>query len=94
MREFWHAICRKFRAKGDIAMKNEKFQLEELTCPSCIKKIEGVLNRQNGIAESKVLFQSSKVKVVYDELTISSDQIIKIIYKLGYLVLVKEGELR
>lgn len=44
-----------------------KFQLEPLTCPSCIKKIEGKVGKMDGVEEVKVLFNSSKVKVDYDE---------------------------
>ena len=46
-------------------MKTIKFQLEELTCPSCINKIESVLRKQKGVQHAKVLFNSSKVKVAY-----------------------------
>ena len=48
-------------------MKTIKIQLETLTCPSCINKIEGVLNKQNGVDDAKVMFNSSKVKVTYNE---------------------------
>lgn len=34
-------------------MKTVNFQLETLTCPSCIKKIEGALNRLPGVEETK-----------------------------------------
>ena len=44
-------------------METIRFQLETLTCPSCIAKIEGALNKQSGVEEAKVLFNSSKVKV-------------------------------
>ncbi len=70
-------------------MKTVKFQLETLTCPSCIKKIEGVLNRKNGVENSKVLFHSSKVKVMYDEKKTSADELADTIQKLGYPVLSK-----
>lgn len=70
-------------------MKTVKFQLETLTCPSCIKKIEGVLNRKNGVENSKVLFHSSKVKVMYDETKTSANELADAIQKLGYPVLSK-----
>ncbi|RWR06245.1 heavy-metal-associated domain-containing protein [Siminovitchia fortis] len=71
-------------------MKTVKFQMDALTCPSCIKKIEGALNRQKGVQEAKVLFHSSKVKVVYDEAVVSADKLQGIITKLGYPVLSKK----
>ena len=71
-------------------MTNIKFQLEELTCPSCIKKIEGVLSKQNGVSESKVLFHSSKVKVTYDEQATTPDVLRQIIEQIGYPVIRSE----
>lgn len=67
-------------------MKTIKLQLEELTCPSCITKIEGVLSKEQGVEEAKVLFNSSKVKVTYKEGEISPDRIADTVEKLGYPV--------
>ena len=68
-------------------MRTVKYQVEELTCPSCIKKIEGALSKQEGVKEAKVLFNSNKVKVIFDEGIVSSDQLRNIVQKLGYPVL-------
>ncbi|CAM4098530.1 heavy-metal-associated domain-containing protein [Lederbergia lenta] len=68
-------------------MTTVRFQLETLSCPTCIKKIEGALNRQQGVKAAKVLFHSSKVKTNIDESIISVEQLEKIITKLGYSVL-------
>ncbi|MCQ6273478.1 heavy-metal-associated domain-containing protein [Bacillus sp. V3B] len=64
------------------------FQLEPLTCPSCIKKIETTLNKTEGVDSVKVLFNSSKVKIEFDETKIESYQLEETIKKLGYPVLV------
>lgn len=63
-----------------------KFQLEPLTCPSCIKKIEGKVGKINGVEEVKVLFNSSKVKAVYDEDKVALEDLKAVIEKLGYPV--------
>lgn len=68
-------------------MKSIKFQLEVLTCPSCINKIEGVLGKETGVHLAKVLFNSSKVKVDYDREKTSPDKLASIIEKLGYPVI-------
>lgn len=68
-------------------METIRFQLETLTCPSCIAKIEGALNKQNGVKEAKVLFNSSKVKVKYNNEEISSEELKKLIEKVGFPVL-------
>lgn len=71
----------------DKNMKTKRLQLETLNCPTCVTKIEGALNKQQGVKEAKVLFNSSKVKVVYNEDEVSSDSIVGIIEKLGYPVI-------
>lgn len=68
-------------------MKNVKFQLEELTCPSCIKKIEGVLKRDKGVEDVNVLFNLSRVNVTYDETQTNPDKLRDLIERLGYAVL-------
>jgi len=70
-------------------MKAATIQLETLACPSCMQKIEGALKSLDGIDQDtmKVLFNSSKVKVNFDEEKISIDQIESAITKLGYEVL-------
>lgn len=67
-------------------LKTVKFQLETLTCPSCIAKIEGVLHREPGVEKARVLFNSSKVKVKYDEDKVSSERLEELIEKVGYSV--------
>ncbi|KIH70828.1 heavy metal-binding protein [Salinicoccus roseus] len=67
-------------------MMKTNLKTETFTCPSCIKKIEGTLNRSDGVDTAKVLFNSSKVKVEHDENKISPDEIRGLIEKLGYEV--------
>lgn len=66
------------------------FQLEPLTCPTCVKKIETALRKQTGVELVKVLFNSSKVKSEYDGTKISIEEQAEIIEKLGYKVLSKK----
>ncbi len=68
-------------------MKTIKFQLETLTCPSCINKIESVLSKSNGVEDAKVMFNSSKVKVDFDSAKTDAESLAGIIQKLGYPVL-------
>ena len=68
-------------------MNKAVFQLETLTCPSCIKKIETTLNKTAGVKSAKVMFNSSKVKTQYDDSSIQADEIEETIKKLGYPVL-------
>jgi len=70
-------------------MKSATIQLETLTCPSCLQKIEGALKGLDGIDKdtAKVSFNSSKVKLDFDEDKVSIEEIESAISKLGYDVL-------
>lgn len=68
-------------------MTTAKFQLETLTCPTCIKKIEKGLGKMNGVEETKVLFNSSKVKVTFNDELVTKDDLKMTIEKLGYPVI-------
>ncbi len=72
--------------KGDCIMKSATIQLETLTCPSCILKIEGALKGLEGIDKDKtqVSFNSSRVKLDFDEEKLSIDEIERAINRLGY----------
>lgn len=68
-------------------MKKAVFQLETVTCPSCIKKIEGALNKIAGVDSVKMLFNSSKVKIEFDETQIQVKDLEEVVKNLGYEVL-------
>ncbi len=68
-------------------MKTTRFQLETLTCPSCVTRIEGVLNNEPGVEKAKVLFNSSSVRVEYDAEKVTTEKLVEVIQKVGYPVL-------
>ncbi len=68
-------------------MRNVIFQLETLTCPSCIKKIESALHSAKGVSEAKVRFNVSKVVVVYDEHVTEARAIEHMLVQLGFGVI-------
>jgi copper ion binding protein len=70
-------------------MKVATIQLETLTCPSCMQKIEGAVKKLDGIDKDtlKVSFNSSKVKVNFDDDKLAIDQIENAITNMGYEVL-------
>lgn len=68
-------------------MKTTRYQLETLTCPSCVARIEGVLNKEPGVEKAKVLFNSSRVNVEYDEEKVSSERLGELIEKVGFPIL-------
>ncbi|CEG28873.1 heavy-metal-associated domain-containing protein [Bacillus sp. B-jedd] len=68
-------------------MKKAVYQLDTLTCPSCVKRIETALIKTAGIISVKVLFNLSKVKAEFNEEQISADRVGETLKKLGYPVL-------
>lgn len=68
-------------------MRTAQFVTEPFTCPSCITKIENVVGKVAGVDTAKVLFNSNKVKVSFDEELVSAEAIAESISNLGYPVL-------
>ena len=69
-------------------MQKATIQLESLTCPSCLQKIDNAVKSLEGVEKEsvKVLFNSSKVKLNFDDQKISIEKIEKAITILGYEV--------
>ena len=69
-------------------MKTATIQLETLTCPSCLQKIENAVKVLGGVEKDsvQVLFNSSKVKVNFNDDLIGIGEIEKAITQLGYEV--------
>ena len=69
-------------------MQKATIQLETLTCPSCVQKIENATRSLDGVEKEsvKVLFNSSKVKFDFDGEKLSVEDVEKAITALGYEV--------
>ena len=67
-------------------MKKATIQLETLTCPSCLQKIESRVSNLKGVDKDslKVLFNASRVKVDFNSQEISVEDIESAIEELGY----------
>ena len=70
-------------------MQKATIQLETLTCPSCMQKIENGVKSLDGVSKEslKVLFNSSKVRLEFDDEKVSIKDIENAIDKLGYEVM-------
>ena len=64
-------------------MQKATIQLETLTCPSCMQKIENGVKSLDGVSKEslKVLFNSSKVRVEFDDEKVSIKDIEHVINK-------------
>lgn len=68
-------------------MTTKTFQLQTLTCPSCVNKITAGVKSLPGVKSVEVLFNSSRVKVDCEENSCSSEDIKNTIDQLGYKVI-------
>ena len=56
----------------------------ELSCPSCVAKIEKGLQGLNGVQAAKVHFNTGRIEVEYDDQSVDTQALIKTIRDLGY----------
>lgn len=70
-------------------MQKAVINLESLSCPSCLQKIENALKGLNGVEKDsvEVLFNSSRVRTNFDSESVSIEAIEKSIEDLGYPVI-------
>lgn len=70
-------------------MNSATIQLETLSCPSCLQKIESAVKGLNGVDKDsvKVMFNASKVKAQFDKDQVSLETINQAIEDVGYEVL-------
>ena len=70
-------------------MSKATIHLETLACPSCMQKIEAAVKGVEGVDSDsvKVLFNSSKVKLNFDDAVSSIETIEQAIEKMGYPVI-------
>lgn len=70
-------------------MRKAIIQLETLSCPSCIQKIDNAVKGLDGVEKDsvKVMFNASKIKADFDETVTTVESIENVIEKLGYPVI-------
>ena len=67
-------------------MSRAILQLDGLSCPSCMTKIQNALGQQAGVETVKVLFNAAKVKADFDADQVNADQLAAVVTNLGYEV--------
>lgn len=67
-----------------MARVKETYPVLGMTCASCVRKIETVLNKTNGVTKATVNFATEKVTIEYDNDKLNLDEIKKIIKSIGY----------
>ncbi len=57
---------------------------QELTCPSCVAKIEKALKSVEGVDDAKVYFNTGRIEVDHDPETASPEVLVKAVRAVGY----------
>jgi copper chaperone CopZ len=65
-------------------MKKTLLRSQELSCPSCVAKIETALKAVKGVTEAKVYFNTGKIEVQHDPQVVKADELVKAVKSVGY----------
>lgn len=65
-------------------LKKTTLRSKELSCPSCVAKIERELKRLDGVAEANVFFSTGRIVVEHDPGKATTADLEKAIGKAGY----------
>ncbi|MBI4928213.1 MAG: heavy-metal-associated domain-containing protein [Anaerolineae bacterium] len=65
-------------------MKKTLLRSQELTCPSCVAKIETALKVIKGVSEVKVYFNTGKIEVQHDPEIAKTEDLVKAVKSVGY----------
>ena len=57
---------------------------QELSCPSCVAKIEKALKALNGVENATVFFNTGRIEVQFDPALIKNDDLVKAVRTAGY----------
>ena len=77
----------KIEREHEMTIKKETYPVLGMTCAVCVRKIETVLGKTEGILEASVNFASENVTISYDDQKINLDKISGIIKDIGYELL-------
>ncbi len=71
---------------GDMEDRNMKTILRssELTCPSCVLRIEKSLKSVQGVSAAKVHFATGRIDVEHDEAQAPVDRLVDAVRAVGY----------
>ena len=75
--------------REETIMKKTTIQLETLSCPSCLQKINNAVKGLDGVDKDSVnvMFNASKVKLNFDDQKLDIKDIENAIQSLGYDVI-------
>ena len=56
----------------------------ELTCPSCVAKIEKALKALDGVQQATVHFNTGRIEVEYEDDEVTGEALVKAVRSAGY----------
>jgi len=65
-------------------MQKTTLRSQELSCPSCVAKIEKALNAVDGVEMARVHFNTGRIEVQHDEARASVEDLVKAVRTAGY----------
>lgn len=66
-------------------MTTTTLRAKDLTCPSCVTKIEGALKHVSGVERAEVKFNTGKIVVEHDPEVATTEQLIAAVKSAGYV---------
>ena len=57
---------------------------KELSCPSCVAKIEKALKTVDGVQEAKVHFNTGRIEIEHDPQKADGDKLVQAVRSVGY----------
>jgi copper chaperone CopZ len=57
---------------------------QELSCPSCVAKIEKALKSLDGVQKARVHFNTGRIEIEHDADKVEAEELIKSVRSVGY----------
>jgi len=57
---------------------------QELSCPSCVAKIEKALTAVEGVSDAKVHFNTGRIEVEHDDQKVGEEKLVETVRSAGY----------
>jgi copper chaperone len=70
---------------SDQQIRKATLRAQELSCPSCVSKIETSLTRLSGVENAEVHFSTGRIAVEYDAARIATEVLVRAVADAGYV---------
>jgi len=65
-------------------VKKTTLRSQELSCPSCVAKIEKALGAIDGVEKAQVFFNTGRIEIQHDETRAPVEDLVKAVRSAGY----------